>query len=96
MSKENVLSFLRQAAASPELKSQIQQAEATSELVNLGQAQGYGFSAENLREVIPVLQRQKGFFGDFAEAILELFGPTHDDYPATGAQSFSGDLPTRH
>ncbi|MFZ4639688.1 MAG: Nif11-like leader peptide family natural product precursor [Nodosilinea sp.] len=95
MSKENALSFLREAATSPELKSQIQQAEGAGELVNLGQAQGYTFSSENVREIIPMLKEQKGFLGDLAEAILELFGPTHDDYPATGAQPFSGDLPSK-
>ncbi|MFM7471945.1 MAG: Nif11-like leader peptide family natural product precursor [Nodosilinea sp. LVE1205-7] len=96
MSKENALSFLRQAATNPELKSQIQQVEAAGELVNLGQIQGYEFSSENVREIIPVLKEQKGFLGDLAEAILELFGPTHDDYPATGVQAFTGDLPSRH
>ncbi|WP_172657209.1 hypothetical protein [Myxosarcina sp. GI1] len=28
----------------------------------------------------------------FAEAFLELFGPSHDDYPAVGIQPFSGTI----
>lgn len=26
------------------------------------------------------------------EAALEVFGPDHDDYPATGIQPFEGDI----
>jgi len=94
MSKENVVSFLEQAAINPDLKSQVQGVAAAEELVDLGQAQGYSFSPENVQEAIPALKAKQGFLGDLVEAILELFGPTHDDYPATGVQPFSGELPS--
>ncbi len=93
MSKENVVSFLEQAASNPDLKSQVQGATAAAELVDLGQTQGYSFSPQNLQEALPVLKERQGFFGDLVQAVLELFAPSHDDYPATGVQPFSGDLP---
>ncbi|HIK43260.1 MAG TPA: Nif11-like leader peptide family natural product precursor [Leptolyngbyaceae cyanobacterium M65_K2018_010] len=96
MSKENALSFLQQAAQDPSLKSQVEELEQPGELVTLGESQGYAFSSDNVREVIPVLKAEKGFFGDLVESILALFGPTHDDYPATGMQPFSGDPQPRH
>jgi predicted ribosomally synthesized peptide with nif11-like leader len=96
MSKENALSFLQQAATDPELKSQVQGVEQPGDLVNLGETQGFTFSPDHVREVIPELKAQKGFFGDLVEAILELFSPSHDDYPATGVQPFSGDSQPRH
>ena len=37
-----------------------------------------------------------GFFGELAEAIIALFGPIHDDYPATGFQPFTGELSRKH
>ncbi|MGF1569829.1 MAG: Nif11-like leader peptide family natural product precursor [Nodosilinea sp.] len=91
MSKENALSFLRQAATDPDLNTQVKDIEQPTELINLGKAEGYIFSPDNVREVLPTLTAQKGFFGDLVEAILELFGPTHDNYPATGALPFTGE-----
>lgn len=96
MSKENALSFLQQAATDPALKSQVQGAEQASDLINLGETQGYAFSPDHVREAIPELKAQRGFFGDLVEAILELFSPSHDNYPATGVQPFSGDMPPHH
>lgn len=91
MSKENALSFLQQAATNPDLKSQVQGAEEPSQVINLGETQGFAFSPDHVREVIPDLKAQRSFFGDLVEAILELFSPNHDDYPATGVQPYSGD-----
>lgn len=91
MSKENALSFLQQAATNPELKSQVKGADQPGEVVNLGESQGFTFSPDHVREVIPELKERRGFFGDLVEAILELFSPSHDDYPSTGVQPFSGD-----
>ena len=96
MSKENALSFLEKAAQDPDLKSQVKQADKTDALVKLAEAQGYAFAPEDLEQVIPTLREKTGFFGDLVEAVLELFGPSHDDYPATGMQPFSGDPPTKH
>lgn len=96
MSKENALSFLQQAATDPALKSQVQGVDHPSDLVNLAETQGFAFSPDHVREVIPDLKAQRGFFGDLVEAILELFSPNHDNYPATGVQPFSGDAPSRH
>ena len=96
MSKENALSFFQRAATDPDLKSQVQEIDQPAELVSLAEDQGYAFSPDNVREVLPELTAQKGFFGDLVEAILELFGPTHDDYPATGVQPFSGDPQPKH
>lgn len=96
MSKENALSFLQKAAADPALKEQIQDADAQTDLVELGAAHGYSFSAENIRDALPTIKEQKGFFGDLIDAILELFGPTHDDYPATGVQPYSGEPGSDH
>lgn len=95
MSKENALSFLQQVATNPDLKSQVKGAEQASDFINLGETQGYAFSHDHVREVIPELTAQRGFFGDLVEAILELFSPNHDNYPATGVQPFSGEAP-RH
>ncbi|GEM_PF-610972 len=96
MSKENALSFLQQAAQDPDLKSQVQAIDDQRELINLGETKGYDFSPDHVRQALPVIKEQKGFLGDLVEAILELFGPTHDDYPNTGVQPFSGDPPSGH
>jgi predicted ribosomally synthesized peptide with nif11-like leader len=95
MSKENALSFLQKAATDPKLKTQVKQADKQDEVVKLAESEGYQFAPQDLQEVIPALRAQTGFFGDLVEAILELFGPTHDDYPSTGVQPFSGDPPSR-
>lgn len=91
MSKENALEFLEKAANNEALKTKIQDANHQDELVGLAQEQGYEFSSEHLQQAIPELQQRRGFFGDLVEAVLELFAPARDDYPATGVQPFSGD-----
>ncbi|NJL49304.1 MAG: Nif11 family protein [Leptolyngbyaceae cyanobacterium SM2_5_2] len=88
--------FFKHAATNPDLKSQVQELDQPAELVDLAEGQGYTFSPDHVREALPELREQKGFFGDLVEAILELFGPTHDDYPATGLQPFSGDPQSKH
>ena len=45
---------------------------------------------------IPVMVEQSGFFGELAKAVLAVFGPTHDDYPTTGFQPFTGELSRKH
>jgi predicted ribosomally synthesized peptide with nif11-like leader len=95
MSKENALSFLQKAATDPNLKTQVKQADQQEALVKLAEAEGYPFAPADVQQVIPTLKAQSGFFGDLVEAVLELFGPTHDDYPSTGVQPFSGDPPAK-
>jgi predicted ribosomally synthesized peptide with nif11-like leader len=91
MSKENAINFLKKAAEDTTLKSQVQDVEHRDDLVALGQEHGYEFSSEHLEEAVPEIKKQQGFFGDLVTAVLSLFGPTHDDYPATGVQPYSGD-----
>ena len=95
MSKENALSFLKKAAQDPDLKSQVKQAGQTDALVKLAESEGYPFGPDDMQQVLPTLKAQTGFFGDLVEAVLELFGPSHDDYPTTGVQPFSGDPPAK-
>ena len=49
-----------------------------------------------MKRAIPAIQEQSGFFGELAKAVLELFAPAHDDYPATGVQPFTGELSSKH
>lgn len=91
MSKENALEFLEKAAQDETLKSKVQDADHHEEVVNMARDKGYEFSSEHLQAAIPEITQRRGFFGDLVEAVLELFGPTKDNYPATGAQPFSGD-----
>ncbi|ASC74281.1 hypothetical protein XM38_052560 [Halomicronema hongdechloris C2206] len=91
MSKEKALDFLSKAAEDQQLKQRLQDADHPNELVNLAQQHGYEFSSDHLKQAIPAIQEKRGFFGDLVDAVLELFGPNHDDYPPTGVQPFSGD-----
>ncbi|MEO1404709.1 MAG: hypothetical protein AAFV72_26155 [Cyanobacteria bacterium J06635_1] len=59
--------------------------------MGVGNQAGYKFSSEHVDEVLTELKQKRGFFGALAEAVVELFSPEHDDYPATGVQPFSGD-----
>lgn len=92
MSKETVLGFLAKAAEDEELKDQLQTVTTSNELTDLGKKEGFEFSPEHVEEAITELQQKPGFFKALAEAVLEIFSPSHDDYPATGVQPFSGDL----
>ena len=49
-----------------------------------------------MKNAIPVIKEQPGFFGELAKAVLELFAPAHDDYPATGVQPFTGETGRKH
>lgn len=92
MSKENVLSFLTQAAKDRQLKDKLKSAASQTDVVDVGNQAGYDFSSEHIEAAMTELKQKPGFFGALAEAVLELFSPDHDDYPATGVQPFSGDL----
>lgn len=91
MSKENVLSFLTDATKDEKLKLQLEETASPDELVGIANEAGYKFSSQQVDEVLNDLKTQPGFFGALAEAVLEIFSPNHDDYPATGIQAFSGD-----
>ncbi|MEM8807878.1 MAG: Nif11-like leader peptide family natural product precursor [Cyanobacteria bacterium P01_G01_bin.38] len=91
MSKKNVLSFLSKAAKDKQLKAQLKTTSTPDELVGVGNQAGYEFSSEHVDEVLTELKQKPGFFGALAEAVVEVFSPEHDDYPATGVQPFSGD-----
>lgn len=91
MSKENVLSFLSKAAQDEQIKSQLQTVANQDELVGAGNQAGYEFSEQHVDEALTELKQKPGFFGALAEAVLELFGPVHDNYPAVGVQPFTGD-----
>lgn len=96
MSKENVVSFLSEATKDEQLKQKIQKSSNKEEVVKLAQEAGYVFSSEQVDELLKDLKKDPGFFGSLAEAIMELFSPSHDDYPATGVQPFSGDSKSNH
>jgi predicted ribosomally synthesized peptide with nif11-like leader len=96
MSKENAIDFLTQAADSPNLSDQVKEADRKEEIVDLAKQHGYEFSEDDMKKAIPAIQEKSGFFGELAKAVLELFGPTHDDYPATGVQPFTGEVSRKH
>ncbi|ERN42072.1 nitrogen fixation protein of unknown function [Rubidibacter lacunae KORDI 51-2] len=96
MSKENVLHFLSEAAKDERIKSQLKFASSHEELAGVGSQAGYEFSPEHVEEALTELKQKPGFFSALAEAVLLLFSPPHDDYPATGVQPFSGDVPSKH
>ena len=97
MSKENVLSFLSKAATDKDLKAQLATTGTPDELVGVANQAGFDFSSEHVDEAITELKQKRGFFGALASALLGIFGPTHDNYPATGVQPYSGDPnPRRH
>lgn len=91
MSKKTVLGFLAKAAEDEQLQEKLQTVTGSEELTHLGQAEGFEFSSENVEEVLTELKHQPGFFRVLAEAVLEIFAPSHDDYPITGVQPFTGD-----
>jgi predicted ribosomally synthesized peptide with nif11-like leader len=96
MSKENALDFLTQAADRSELSEQIKEADRTEEVVDLAKQHGFEFSEDDMKSAIPVIKERSGFFGELAKAVLELFAPAHDDYPATGVQPFTGEPSRKH
>ena len=91
MSKDNVFKFLSQAAEDETLKRKLGSAKSPKDLVGVGQEAGYEFSPEHVDEAVNELKKQPGFFGALAEAVLQVFSPHNDNYPATGMQPYSGD-----
>jgi predicted ribosomally synthesized peptide with nif11-like leader len=91
MSKENVRQFLSEAASNQKIKEKLQTVNNQNELADLAQSQGFEFEPEHLDAVIAELKTQPGFFGRLVEAALEIFSPTHDDYPNVGVEPFTGD-----
>lgn len=96
MSKEKVLQFLNEAANNEDIKEKLQTVNNQDELANLGQSQGFEFSSEHVDAVLADLKEQPGFFGRLVEAALEIFSPSHDDYPNVGVEPFAGDPNRSH
>ncbi len=96
MSKEKALDFLKQTAESPALANQVKDAQDQEEVLVLAKQNGYEFSSNDVKQAIPEIVEQSGFFGELAKAVIELFAPAHDDYPATGVQPFTGELNRKH
>lgn len=91
MSKESFFSFLSHAAKDERLQAQLKTTSTQDELVDIGKKTGYEFTSSHVEEGMTELLQKPGFVGSIVEAVLELFSPDHDDYPATGAQPFSGE-----
>ncbi|PZD70940.1 hypothetical protein C1752_08715 [Acaryochloris thomasi RCC1774] len=91
MSKDNVLNFLSKAAEDEHLKAKLETTASQDEVVGVANQAGYEFSTEHVDEMLTELKQKPGFFGMLSEAVAELFGPVHDDYPATGVQPYGGD-----
>ena len=96
MSKENALDFLKRATDNSTLSEQVKGAGEKTKIVDLAKQHGFEFSEDDMKNAIPAIQEQSGFFGELAKAVLELFAPAHDDYPATGVQPFTGELSGKH
>ncbi|NJN02859.1 MAG: Nif11 family protein [Leptolyngbyaceae cyanobacterium RM1_1_2] len=92
MSKDNVFNFFRQAAKDEQVKDRLQNVASPEELVELGNQTGFEFSTEHVDEAITDLKEQPDFFKALAEAVITIFSPAHDDYPASGVQPFSGEI----
>lgn len=91
MSKDNVFKFFTKAAKDEQLKDKLQTVKDQSELVNLGNQEGFEFSSEHVEEALTDLKQKPGFFRALADAVFSVFSPAHDDYPSIGVQPFSGD-----
>lgn len=96
MSKENVRQFLSEAAGNQEIKEKLQNVNNQYELADLAQSQGYEFAPEHVDAVISELKAKPGFFGKLVEAALDIFSPSHDDYPNVGVEPFTGDPNRSH
>jgi len=91
MSKENVFEFLTTAAEDARLKDRLETVTSEDELATLGQEEGFAFSSEHVEEALTELKQRPRFFSKLAEAVLEIFNPSHDEYPAIGVQPFTGE-----
>lgn len=91
MSTKNVFDFFRHAARDEELKEKLNTVSDPKDLSALGQEHGFEFSPEHVDEALTEVKEQPGFFGKLMEAFLEIFSPSHDDYPEIGVEPYSGD-----
>lgn len=91
MSKDNFIEFLEEISRSKSLKDEVSAISSNEEFINLGQATGFEFSAEDINEIIDELKNKPKFLGLLAESVLAIFSPAHDRYPATGMQPFYGE-----
>ncbi|MGK7926399.1 MAG: Nif11-like leader peptide family natural product precursor [Spirulina sp.] len=90
MSQDKVLQFLTEAANNQELQEKLAAKLHPDDLAALGKEEGFEFSADDVMDALTHLRKQPGFFQKLAEAAAMVFSPSHDDYPATGVQPFSG------
>ena len=95
MSKNNVFHFFSKVTKDKRLTQKLEKVASQEELVSVANEAGYEFSSEQVDRAIGELKEQPGFFSALAEAALHIFSPDEDDYPATGAQPFSGELPSK-
>ncbi|WP_346292549.1 Nif11-like leader peptide family natural product precursor [Sphaerothrix gracilis] len=92
MSKESVFNFFQRAAQNEQVKDKLQNVKNPTELVELGNQEGFEFSTDHVDEALRELKEQPGFFKALAEAFIEIFSPARDNYPASGVQPFSGEI----
>lgn len=91
MSKENVFDFLTTAAEDARLKDRLETVTSEDELATLGQQEGFAFSSEHVEEALAELKQRPMFFSKLAEAVLDIFNPSRDEYPTTGVQPYTGE-----
>ncbi len=91
MSKEHVVALFAKASENSKLKTKLEAASGFDDLVALGKEQGLEFSSEEVKLAIADLANRPSFFGNLVQAVLEIFSPNSDDYPASGVQPFSGE-----
>ena len=91
MSKENVIGFLEKISKNEQLKDRINTISGNDDFIALGHESGFEFSPKDLDEIIDELKNKPKFFGLLAEAVLTIFSPAHDNFPATGMQPFYGE-----
>lgn len=91
MSQETVFGFLAKAAEDDQLKDRLQTVANPEELTDLGKEAGFEFAPEHVEQALTTLKQSPGFFSVLADAIVRVFSPSHDNYPAIGVQPFSGE-----
>ena len=90
MSKENFLGFLRQVSNNKQLTEQVKSANSPAEIVELGKKHGHDFEPEQVEASVTEIRARPSAFQFLSEAVLEIFSPARDNYPATGVQPFEG------
>lgn len=91
MSKDQVFQFFTKAAQKEQLKEKLQTVTSPDELVDLGKKEGFAFESDHVDEALEELKQNPGFFGKLAQAVVAVFSPSHDDYPAIGVEPYGGD-----